>query len=357
MPKGNVFKFVVLGCFALAMLSSATCSRPQQRDQTTNAFPAGARMGDTQSCPDCRVWISPALEQGNIIRTDQTGHSIGFASEKSGINDSLKVTVGIEQWENGKKADHRHQIWRFECFSNNLTGYRAATCSVERLVIDDWGKMLPSPVVTTHMHRTSEKNLKMNRLDWEAGILDLTLTMDDGVPVEVDIRFKRMGNLYDLQSFKGVSVYRSSIDQVGLSTIEYRVPSYTYTLNVPLEMKGMSDAGLKRWDALFESLSDADKIAWKKLLSRQPEFSEEKAVQTFGQTLGQKVKQRLPGVNVDEVNEGTVKLSKSQEDVLNQIVKESMREQLLKLIEQSSLSPQAKGLIGAHIRSGLAEAR
>jgi hypothetical protein len=262
----------------------------------------------------------------------------------------LFFDVGVEQWENGKKAAFRHQIWAFRCSVRRALP-TTPNCTVERLVIDDWGQF-SGVLVRMHTHQPSENNIRINRLDWDIGVLDITLQFYDGETAEVSVRFERKGNLYYLRSFKGVSVHRSGVGD-DLSTIEYRIPKYTYTLNVPLEMKGLSDAGLEKWDALFESLIEADKNAWKRLQANARSASAE----AWMRIVRQKMKQRFPGIDIDAVDKGTRELSKEEKAAMDSMVKETFEYYLVSQIERSSLSPQAKKRIGAHIRSGLSGLR
>lgn len=301
-------------------------------------------------CKDCRTWISSPAEQGNILRTNRTGLHIGYAPEGSSTTSSLRFTVGVEQWENGQRTDHRYQVWRFDCSSGGLlrSGH---WCSIERLVIDDWGQTLPDPVVTAHEHSPSDSTLKINRLDWVAGVLDLSLVLDDGETIETEIRFERNRNNYNLLSFKAYTIHRSTLDKGELSTIEYRIPSYTYILNVPLEMKGMSDAGLEKWDSLFDSLSAADQQEWWNFVSTRNESDQE--WKSIEKELREKLRVRLPGVSIDTIEKGVGKLTKDQELVVDQTVKELTTRSLINKIEATKLSAEAKQRIELHVKNGL----
>lgn len=197
---------------------------------------------------------------GNVIRGPLSVRQIG-TRHKAGEG-YIQAELGIEQWESGQRQTHQYQTWRIHCAERNPLSPKAPWCSVERVVIDNRGA---PHVLRGFRHDSADQSLRLKRFDWVDGILDFVLVSGAGISTDVVIRFSEyLENYYKLDSFRAISVYRSDITN-NLETIEYRIPQYTYLLNVPVVMTGMNDAGLKEWDELYREMSSADKDAWNSL--------------------------------------------------------------------------------------------
>jgi hypothetical protein len=70
------------------------------------------------------------------------------------------------------------------------------------------------------------------------------------------------GYIY-LDSFKAIGIARGILSD-SMSFIEYKIPKYTYILNVPVEMRGLRSMDDKKWDDMIISLSKEDQTLWKK---------------------------------------------------------------------------------------------
>ena len=73
-----------------------------------------------------------------------------------------------------------------------------------------------------------------------------------------------------LQSFKAIGIARGFSLSDTMTAIEYRIPKYTYTLNIPFEMRGLREEEAKKWDDMLTTLSKEDQKAWEKFRSEMP---------------------------------------------------------------------------------------
>lgn len=175
----------------------------------------------------------------------------------------LTFYFGIEQWEDGKLTTHRRQQWDLHCsYPEPATNRPNTWCSLKRVVIDEELTPRSGAIIGTTKHDSSDGTLRLIIADWESGRLDFTIVYSDGGTTEVMLRMKREGNIFYLDSFKATAITRGTIFLTPLTTIEYRIPKYTYTLNVPVVMRGLRSMGAKQWDEMVATLSKEDQKAW-----------------------------------------------------------------------------------------------
>ena len=174
----------------------------------------------------------------------------------------------------GEEKLLRFQQWYLQCIFPSPFAERGQTwCSLRRTVYDNWsdaGK--PSladigTIVIEHNNSLEEKTLIIRHADWKNGRLDLAVnysTFDDENPTEVMIRLQYEKDSIFLDSFKAITIVRGSLSDT-LSSVEYRIPEYDYTMRVPIQLRGMKSEAQRMRDTLFRSLSPKDSEIWRKL--------------------------------------------------------------------------------------------
>lgn len=176
----------------------------------------------------------------------------------------VTCTFGIEQYSpKNKLFEYRKQIWDLRCEQKKNGGI---DCELERLVIDNLTQSMGKDAhITRHKHSITDGNLKLKAINLAKGILDFSITYTSGEESEVRIRITqtKRGMLY-LKEFIGLGVTRGMFSD-NMETYEYRIPQYSYTIQAPLEIKGMKDEASKKLDELVATLSESDKQIWKRL--------------------------------------------------------------------------------------------
>lgn len=344
----KVFPLVLIG-----MMLQISCQRGQQTasgkaKSTVQASSHNATPIGTQAQP----WESEPIDKGQIIRSGEEKFSVGVVSrEGSARTYSLLFNVGIEQWENGVRSTNRYQVWRLFCTCPSaFPTPQGTSCDLERVVIDRWGGN-GGPYVGSYHHYVGE-NLQLDKIDWANGIVNLTAIYDDKSRTQIDIRFWEEDSALYLRSFKAVNSGRT-VATGNLSVIEYKIPQYTYTLNIPLEMKGIYSAGLKNWDQLFGTLNDSDKSRWRTLYASGL-FPDQKK---YEEELKARLRERFPHLDYDAVEKGKQKLSDGENVALDQIVNDLMLEHALHVVTDSNLSQEAKQKISDYLRSNMGAAK
>ena len=201
----------------------------------------------------------------SAAQCEELGPYIGFFKGKgANAKYNLSFNFGIEQWEDGKKSTFRHQQWFLQCsYPEPLSNRPETWCSLERIVIDHWEKISGGDVIGTHKHYFSDGTLKLLRVDWQRGELDFNIVLTDNSTIEVMLRMKyERGNIY-LDSFKAIGIARGRLTD-SMVPLEYKIPKYTYILNVPVEMTGLRSMDDKKWDDMIATLSKQDQISWEK---------------------------------------------------------------------------------------------
>lgn len=191
---------------------------------------------------------------------EELGSLMGTAHRDGSYN--LNAEFGIEQWEDGKLTTHRRQQWFLNCdYPEFLTKAPKTWCSLDRVVIDEGLTQHSGAMIKSHQHHFSDGTLKLVRADWPRGVLDFTVVHRDKSTIEVMLRMKIKDGLIHLDSFKGTGIARGLLSNT-MTTIEYRIPRYTYMLSVPLEMRGLRSASDKEWDEMLATLSKEDRKSW-----------------------------------------------------------------------------------------------
>jgi hypothetical protein len=166
---------------------------------------------------------------------------VGFVDDDGKYH--LSANFGIEQWENGKLTTHRYQIWDLLC-SPQTYGAKFPFdiwCSLERIVIDNDLAGKGTKYIGGQKHYVEAETFKVTYVDWPAGKFDFEIVLTDTSTVQVALRFKRWRDTLFLDSFKAIGV-APGIFSYSLAAIEYRIPEYSYILNIPTEMKGRKSA-------------------------------------------------------------------------------------------------------------------
>ncbi|MBL7131289.1 MAG: hypothetical protein ISS45_07820 [Candidatus Omnitrophica bacterium] len=183
-----------------------------------------------------------------------------IGSAKKDGRKHFSYTFGIEQWENNKKSDFRYQQWLIQAANYDFSSSKDKNyCFVERIVFD---KYEDQTMVGCWRHSPEEGSLKIIDFDWEKGRLDFELNLIDGSSIEVLIMLSY--SEYDsicLDSFKAVGIARGNLTD-SLSALEYRIPDYTYPLDVSIQMDGYRPPEQKRTDEFYDSLTNGDKKVW-----------------------------------------------------------------------------------------------
>src|SRR5262249_26229272 len=142
---------------------------------------------------------------------------------------------GMEVFEDGKLLEGR-EVWNLLCQYPSANGDQTKTyCGLE---VKRFLKSTHSTIVTADTYGTVDGTIKIKQVDWKAGTLDFSILLIDKTATEVSLFASYdKENIY-LKSFRAVNVGRS-IGADKLSVIEYKIPAYTYTLNYPVEIKGL----------------------------------------------------------------------------------------------------------------------
>jgi hypothetical protein len=272
------------------------------------------------------LWESEPSKMGVFFRTEPNAAKL-IGNKVLGNNFSL--TVGIEHWEQNQRQTHRRQIWRFSC-SQNVTEPKGppVTCSVRRTVILE-AQLGLLPFAAEHYHSTEDETLRIVHFDWQRGIAELSIVHQNGRTAEVTIQFSEKDGYYFLKGFSAATLLRES-PSGKVAIIEYRVPEYTYHVNMPIEMPGLNDAGLRAWDELFATLPKADQEAWFAMFAEKKlaaiDAINEKDLSAVVLT---ELKRRYPDLTVDEKNVNNTSFTAEQEKTLTQLVEDQFLEALV----------------------------
>jgi len=249
---------------------------------------------------------------------------VGFVKDGKYL---LSVHFGIEQWEDGKKSTFRTQQWDLSCNSpSEFTEGGKTSCSLTRTVFDNWPG-LGTAIVQSHNHYVEDGTLRIRNADWRNGRLDLAVILPNlgksEEPIEVAIRLAYERDSIYLDSFKAFGIHREVFGD-SVVALEYRIPEYDYTMQLPVKIRGMKSEETRKRDELFRSLSAKDAELWRQVgpalfdrLSSQDEQTvmskvvpgwdgkrdltedENKRVARWvGETLINTAKQKLPGSGI-----------------------------------------------------------
>ena len=210
----------------------------------------------------------------------------------------LSLHIGLEQWEGEKKSRIHYQIWHLSC-TNPLPSYTPSNrfdtfCHLERTFFRLWAldettkpnsTLFPSTVAVID-HSMSDDTLKIRRVNWEQGILELsamhTGAFDpEGSKIDISIRLKYIGigsgpenhSTIFLRSLKAIDIAYGVMSDGTVAALEYRVPEYSYMLEAPFKIKGFKSREQKKRDDLARSLNDEDRLKWRVFMDG-PEMSQ-----------------------------------------------------------------------------------
>jgi hypothetical protein len=218
------------------------------------------------------VLLCALILSTSIVNAEELGPYLGHYKGKGETTEyTLMFPFGIEQWENDKKSTYRYQQWLFMIsYPDILTKKWTIGITLERTIFDGVdNKFGIGAVASSRTHSQADGTLQLRGVDPKRGIVDFTIVFDDTSTAEVMLRMKfKDGSVY-LDSFKAVGIARGVLSDT-MTPIEYRIPKYTYTLNVPIKMHGLREEGAKEWDDMLSTLSKEDQIAWEKFRFEMP---------------------------------------------------------------------------------------
>ena len=245
--------------------------------------------------------VGPGLAQSEL------GPRIGSITKDNQY--SLWFDFGLEQFEGEKRTTHRFQLWAFICEYPPHPMYGLSSnetyCSVKRTILDrsleDRGGGI---IIGQRSHYATDGTLKFVYVDWEAGKLDLQLTLDDKTTIEVMLRLQYEDNTIYLKDFKAIGIAKGRFSDT-MEAIEYRIPEYTYTLDIPVQMKGLKSEDDKKRDEMLQSLTEEDRLIWENMQT-------EGVSPWDSVSLMSRAKELIP--DIEEIDAGTVRRDLSPEE-------------------------------------------
>lgn len=201
----------------------------------------------------------------------------GWISDEGQREYRLTLNIGLEQWEGEKKSETRYFLWYMTCVhpqpSYTTPNPFDTYCHLERTIFTLWGKGhsdMPN-TVSVKKGDTDDNTIQLRNVDWEKGILNFAVlhtgALDpEGSKIEVSVRLQYaddpLHSIY-LKSFKALDVAHGLFPDSEVAILEYRVPQYGYTLNVPFDIRGFRSKEQKVMDEIIASLSKPDLATWK----------------------------------------------------------------------------------------------
>ncbi len=138
----------------------------------------------------------------------------------------------------------------------------------------------------------------------------MSIVHDNGRTAEVTIRFSEKDGYYFFNEFTAATLLLE-LPSGKISIIEYRIPEYTYHVNVPIDLPGLNDAGIKPWDKLFAKLSKADQEGWYALFGEKDLWSKGIEEQLKKGVVAE-LKRRFPTMKIDEKNVDNMEFTPEQ---------------------------------------------
>lgn len=178
-----------------------------------------------------------------------------FASDKKPR--TLTCRLGVEWWKDGKKSPRFRQTWHLSC--DDDFG-RRSYCSLERMLIL-WD---PDPFKTnvkTYNHSTSDGNLRIRQFDWINWRLSFDVIDPSGDQMSVVLRLKPISPRAPW--FLEIEYLHAAYSP----SEEWRLPEYSYTMNVPFAIQGKKSADAKALDDMMKKLSTTDRQAFERMRS------------------------------------------------------------------------------------------
>lgn len=169
------------------------------------------------------------------------------------------------QYSDGKRWTSRFEKWDLICEYPSVFGNPDETyCHVERTRFLRLEDLDYETGIAQLLHSSVGGTLKLTNADWEKGKLDFQLVHDDGSTIEVMLRLRYENNSIHLKEFKAIGIVKGTLSDT-MEVIEYRIPEYTYTLDMRVTMRGLKSESDKRQEELLQSLSPKDRAfgnAW-----------------------------------------------------------------------------------------------
>ena len=215
------------------------------------------------------LFLILVFQVGPVLAQSELGPLLGTINEDNQYSISM-LGFGIEQFEGGKRTTHRFQLWDLLCQypPHPLLGQPNETyCSVKRTVLDRSGEDRGfGTIIGQHSHRTADGTLTLTHVDWNAGELDLQLPLADNTTIEVMLRVQHQNNSIYLKDFKAIGIARGMFSDT-MEAIEYRIPEYSYTLDIPVQMKGLKSEDDRKLAEMLQSLTEKDRLTWANMQS------------------------------------------------------------------------------------------
>ena len=129
--------------FPLLLIIFTSCGEQKRAGDESPHQSEIKPLAQPQPFPQDRVWESEPVERGNVVRGPSSGLVIGFVTRSPTSPERLlNGEFGVEQWDRGKRATHRYQLW-YLTGSHSVLGNSPPDVTVERLVINIFGAHLP----------------------------------------------------------------------------------------------------------------------------------------------------------------------------------------------------------------------
>jgi hypothetical protein len=248
MRNQNGLWFYFTPILALALLLAASCrfsASPTRKKPISKAPDRAAALRPWASNPPLSSEL-PFLDLG-----EPRGQTIGSVG-KDGYR--INTSFAVEDFENGQPVGDSWQAW-------DLTADRFLV-SVTKNFFEYTGPEVGSFIRSEKYDSFSDA---IKNVQWENDELDFTLMPE---ATEVSIRFEVEGSFLYLASFSAAGSGRDMDakhpGRVIPVTHAYKIPEYTYVLNVPLVMTGQRPANERAWDRMFRTLSKEDQNEWRK---------------------------------------------------------------------------------------------
>lgn len=137
---------------------------------------------------------------------------------------------------------------------------------MKRTILDPYGEEWGvGTIIGQRSHYASDGTLKLTYVDWNAGKLDLQLTLDDKNTIEVKLRLQYRNDSIYLKDFQAMGIDKGGMFSDKMAAIEYRIPEYSYTLDLSVQMKGLKSEDDKKRDEMLQSLTEEDRLIWEKI--------------------------------------------------------------------------------------------
>jgi len=196
---------------------------------------------------------------GTAFSKINTCQPIGFVQEDGTC--SISYDFGIEQYEDGKRIQDSFQKWHINVRNfPGKNGRMLNAVSVERMIFENMEGLGAGYVINTWPHSTEDRTLEINNIDWVKGSLHFSLVFfgtSKKIDVLMKIKYDSERMIY-LDYFKSYCV-SEGISNETLSSVEYRIPQYTFTARIPVKMNGFKSENDREWDGMYFTLSKEDR--------------------------------------------------------------------------------------------------